>query len=290
MYTDESVNQLIKAVEEQFQAHLAKADAEASDLAKSEGASEVVEAELAKAEDEKPEAKDKEEKKEAPKSEEKPEAAAAEAPKADAAPAKEEGEAAAPNAEAPAADAEAAPAAPADAEGHGYDAEDLAALEQMYASMSRPELKAHHDAIKACLDAQGMEKCGSMAMAEAPAAPAPMAKSEETVPAEVELLKSESSAKDVKIQELQKSLDVATEFLNKLFTKKTAPKEKAITSLETIAKNEGVNEDKELSKGEINAILTKKASDPSLKKSDRELINAFCLTGTSINSISHLLK
>ncbi len=301
-YTEKELNKLIEDVEKEFTTHLAKAEEafNASKLAKSEeeSAAPVVDGTetLAKAEDDKPadKPKDKEEKKEEPKSEEKP------------APEAKEGEAAKPAAEAPAQEGEAAPAegqeaAPAADEGHGYDAEDLEHMIKMYSSMSKAELKAHHDAIKQCLDA-------ACATEEAPAAPeapaaAPMAKSEETSvevkveakaeekPAqEVELLKSEISAKSAKVEELQKNLDVVTEFLTKLFAKKPAPAGKAITNLDAIQKSESGVEDKTLTKSEITTILAKKAADPSLTKSDREAINAYYLNGASIDKISHLLK
>ena len=80
------------------------------------------------------------------------------------------------------------------------------------------------------------------------------------------------------------------EFLTKL-VKKTAPQGKAITSLDVIAKSETHVEEKTLSKGEIHEVLKAKSADASLKKSDRDAINAFYLTGqVNVNSISHLLK
>lgn len=292
MYTEKELNKLIEDVEKEFTAHLAKHEEAQTSLAKSEEAAvesaPVVETALAKAEDEKPAAKE-EEKKEEPKSEEKPAPEAKEGEKSAEAPAKEEGKEAAPAPEGKEGEAPAAPAA--SDEGHGYDDEDLDHMNKMYASMSKGELKAHHDAIKACLDNCAMEKCGE-------SAPAPMAKTEETVevkvedkaPAELELLKSESAAKDAKISDLQKKLDIATEFVTKLFAKKSAPAGKAITNLETIAKSEGSEEVKPLNKNEITAILAKKAAEPTLTKSDRDAINAYYLNGASIDKISHLLK
>lgn len=293
-YTEIEVSNLIQEVEKAFTAHLAKAEA----LAKSEACEAVAVvdgSELAKAEDKADEKEDK-----APAKDE------AEAPKSDEAPAAEEKEAApaaeapkdapaAEAAEAPAAEAApaaegAAPAAAPGAEGdaHDYDDEDMAAMVQMYQGMSRGELKAHHDAIKQCLDSMGMEKCGTMAPAAAPGEAAPMAKSEDN--AEVELLKSESAAKDSKIAELQKSLDTVTEIITKL-VKKSAPAAKAVTKLEAIAKSEVTTEEKVLSKAEITAILNKKTMETSLSKSDREAINAYYAAGqVSTTGISHLLK
>jgi hypothetical protein len=114
-----------------------------------------------------------------------------------------------------------------------------------------------------------------------------MQKSEQT---EVELLKSESAAKDAKIEELKKNLEGVSAFITKLVEKRVAPAGKAITSLDVIAKSEGGSDEKTLSKSEIDAVLSKKTMDPKLEKSDRDLINAYYLSGASINSISHLLK
>lgn len=303
-YTEQDLQKLVNEVEVEFTTHLAKHEAEKA-LAKSQGAegstapAETQVETLAKAEDgekkpeKKPEAKDesKEEKKpegkEAPPFEAKKPEGEAKAPAA--------GEAA-PEGEAPAPDAAAAPAAPAAAQGDeacDYDAEDLEHMSKMYSSMSRGELKAHHDACRRALDSQGMAKCGDMSMAKAEENKA-VAVEAIVVPAttpspEVELLKSENEAVKAKNEGLQKSLDAVTAILTKMVEKKAAPQGKAITSLEAIAKSEAT-EEKSLSKGEVTQILAKKAADPSLKKSDRDAINAFYLTGASIQTISHLLK
>ena len=109
-------------------------------------------------------------------------------------------------------------------------------------------------------------------------------------PKELEILKSEVEAQKAKAEGLQKSLDAVSAFLTKLVEKKVAPQGKAITSLDVIAKSESTQEDKTLTKSEIDSKLLTKAQDPKLEKSDRALINAFYLDGASINSISHLLK
>jgi hypothetical protein len=293
-YTNTQVNKLIEELEKELGVFLAKAEEGETSLAKSEDASVSTAPSvdgnetLAKAEDEKP-AKAEEEKEdkkdEAPKSSEQPAAEAKEGEKPAEAPAQQEGQ------EAPAAEAkpEANEAAAPSDEHCDYDDEDLEHMQKMYSSMSRGELKAHHDAVKQCLDSMGMEKCGDMAMQKTETQTIEV-KPEVTQPSpEVELLKSEVSAKTAKIDELQKSLELVTEFVAKL-AKKAAPAGKAITSLEAIAKSEVTTETKELSKGEITTLLAKKAADPSLSKSDRDAINAYYLTGASINKISHLLK
>jgi hypothetical protein len=107
-----------------------------------------------------------------------------------------------------------------------------------------------------------------------------MEKSENT---EVELLKSELAAEKAEKAAIK-------DFLTAL-AKKTAPQGKAITSLDVIAKSEAQNEEKALNKGQIHEVLKTKSSDPTLKKSDRDAINAYYLNNqVNVNSISHLLK
>jgi hypothetical protein len=135
---------------------------------------------------------------------------------------------------------------------------------------------------------------GAIPGAKSPASKAEgvqMEKSEGNV--EVELLKSELAAekeKSAKFDDLKKQFDGVQVFLTKLLEKRTAPPAKAITGLEPIAKSEGSGEEKSLSKSEIDSILVKKASDPTLKKSDREAINTYYLGDKDIKGISHLLK
>lgn len=170
-YTETELNKLIETVEQEFTAHLSKAEvAHSAALVKSEGS---VSSNMVKAEDSAPPKKEKEsepkDKKESnpPESKEAaPKEESAEAPPVEGAPA-QEGEIAPP--------AEAQPTAPA---GHGYDEEDMAHMLKMYQSMSREELLAHHDCVRQCLDAMGskeqapaapgaapaMDKCGDMTM------------------------------------------------------------------------------------------------------------------------------
>ena len=155
--------------------------------------------------------------------------------------------------------------------------------------MSKGECKAHHDACRKALDTHGLEKCGEMSMGKSESDKPVQVKIE--LPQndkEVALLKSEVEAEKAKSADLKKNFDMVSEILTKL-VKKTVPQGKAITSLETIAKSEST-EDKTLTKTEVTAILNKKASEPSLKKSDRDLINAYYMENANINSISHLLK
>lgn len=295
-YTEQELSQLIKSLETEFSAHIADVTGAAQP------------ASLAKAEDEKPAEKKDESKDEAPadKEESKPEAKESkeepkDAPAAEAKEAKPEGEEAA-----PAAPAEEAPVAPSADEGaSGYDAEDIAHMDQMYMSMSKAELLAHHDSCVRALDAIGAEHTHAAAPAAeqaAPAAPAAeaqapaaeidkcgdmsMSKSEPN--AELELAKSEAAAAKAEAEKLAKNLAGVQEFLTALVKK--VPQGKAITQYEQVQKSENAQGEVELSKSEINAKLLAKSQDPKLSKTDRDAINAFYLNQANFNTISHLLK
>ncbi len=343
-YTETELAKLIESVEKEFRTDLAKAEAGVEPLNKAEDAPPKKEA--------KPEEKPEEKEHEAPKEEAK-----------EAVPAPEEGKEAAP------AEGEAAPAPEAHQEGagqgHDYDDEDLEHMHKMYMSMSPGEQRAHHDALRKCMDASmgkqaapGAEKAPAAPMDKSEAARRNGGKEEEAAPGKVpgaksedskangdrldslkkveagkdlnndpknggiegqapanakgpkseasytpnkelydmgksedfDLLKSEVEAQKNKAETLQKTLDSVTEFLTKFVQKTSAPQGKAVTSYDVIAKSEGVNETQPMTKSEILGILSKKASDPSLAKSDRDAINEFYLNNASVNSISHLLK
>lgn len=116
-YTETQLSKLIEDVEREFTTHLAKAEETSTDLRKSE---------------EPPKEEPEKEESEKPKEE----------PKAEAKPA-QEGEK---PAEQP------APAPQGEPKDHDYDDEDLQHLHKMYGSMSKGELKVHHDAVRSALD------------------------------------------------------------------------------------------------------------------------------------------
>lgn len=189
-----------------------------------------------------------------------------------------------------------------DEDKHDYDDADMEEMHKMYASMGKSERAIHHDAIKKC-----MEKCGEMMVAKSEEQPKeePLKKSED---AEVlkkaeetaALMKSELDAKTKELEGakkendgLKKNVDELIAALNGFLTKK-GPQRKAITSIEYVKKSEVEDKKPEvktesLSKNEITAILTKKASDPSLSKKDREAIDKYYLKGASLEVVKHLL-
>jgi hypothetical protein len=275
-YTETELSDLIKSVEMEFAAHLAKS--EPTDLlAKSEDAPEKEESE------EKPKEESKEESHEEPKKEEGHE----EEHKEEGDAPKFEGKEDAPEKEAAPESKEEGEAQPEshDEESHGYDDEDMEHMHKMYSSMKKGELKAHHDCIKGCLDAHKQEGMEMQKSEEIPAIEVPEVKNEQ-----VELLKSELSTAQAEKEDLKKSLDMVTEILAKM-VKKTVPSAKAVTTLDVIEKSEPVEKVQSLTKSEITAKLNVAASRPDLAKSDREAINAFYLSQTpNLESISHLLK
>lgn len=126
--------------------------------------------------------------------------------------------------------------------------------------------------------------------AKSPASKAEGVQMHKSENAELELAKAETAAANAKVENLQKSLDAVSAILTKLVEKKVAPQGKAITELGVIAKSEGSQDDKSLSKSEIDAKLLMKSQDSKTAQADRVLINKFYLDGGSLNSISHLLK
>ena len=79
----------------------------------------------------------------------------------------------------------------------------------------------------------------------------------------------------------------------------TTPQRKAVTSVAYMAKTESdaapstqATDVMKLTKSDINAKLSEKAKDAKLSKSDRTLINQFCVgtPGVGVDKIAHLLK
>lgn len=312
-YTNEQLNGLLAEVEKEFSVALAKAE-EQLGLAKSEdGAPKKDES---KEKDESKAAKESEGESKKPMESEKPEDKGVKDQnqqaddKAGADDQAQPGEQKAPMAADPAAATD--PAA-MQGEDHGYDDEDMAHMQELYSSMSKAELKAHHDCIRKCMDGMGLAKCeNSMAKAEmedavqdghrpnggphdgeaaskkTPASSDTQALNKSEDDAVVNLLKSEIAALKASDAEKQKNLDAVEAFLKKFA--KPAPAGKAITSLDIIAKTEGANAEKPLSKSEIDAKLTARAKDVTLAKSDRDAINSYYCGSKDITKVSHLLK
>lgn len=187
-------------------------------------------------------------------------------------------------------------------------------LEQAYGSLPEEELRAHYEALKAVL----MQRMGGQDQAGSPSAPpaagpvsppagpsAPPAGPGEggspavppTGPSEVPpgAMKAEGSFGELskaesRIEELEKNLAGVTKILEMVITK---PQGKAVTSMaQFIAKSEAdLPATPKLSRQEAMKQLNKVSMDPTLKKSDRELITKFTLNqAVDVKEIQHLLK
>lgn len=177
-------------------------------------------------------------------------------------------------------------------------------MHKMYASMGKSELELHKTAMEKCW----MQKCGEMQVAKSEEQPKEaikeekLEKSEENevikkAQEEATLAKSELETKSKELEgakkeneDLKKNVEELVAALNDFMTKK-GPTRKAITSIEYVKKSEVEDKkaEKELTKSEITAILTRKAADPSLSKTDREAINKYYLKGASLEVVKHLL-
>lgn len=182
--------------------------------------------------------------------------------------------------------------------GFDYDEQDIKEMNEMYSSMTKAEAEAHFEALKSALSKD----------AEKPAAeaqPEVIAKSEvkpvEEKPVnedETKLLKSEIETLKSEKEKLEKSFKELTAKLVEFVKGSKAPKQKAITQLQYVAKSEDEvkpetkqNEDvSKMDKSEISRRLTAKIRGGKLEKSEREKINEFYQTGSkNIESIRHLL-
>lgn len=320
MYTEQELNSLIKSVEKEFATHLAKAG-ESLKLAKSEDGppkDESKEKDEAKAGSESKGEPDKKMESEKPEDKGVSDQHQQDDSKDDKGQPMESKEAR--TEEDGKENAQPSDDPHGEAMDHGYDDEDMQHMHSMYSSMSKPELKAHHDTIRKCMDSHGLAKCeDGMAKAEmvdgakdaegyrpnggpsdgeaakektpAPSGDQALEKSEKNmvveVAPEIALLKSELEASKAKSDEQKKNLEAVEAFLKK-FVEKTAPAGKAITSLDIIAKTEDANKEKPLTKSEIDAKLLAKAKDVSLSKSDRDAINSFYFN-KNVETVRHLL-
>ncbi len=179
-----------------------------------------------------------------------------------------------------------------------YSDEDVVEMNEMYASMTKSEKEAHYKSVKSELfgNEEPVEKTeDKIEKKEEVPAEEKVAKSEDAD--EVSDLKGKLEKSEGNYKELQKGFSDLIEKLTKSVQKSAAPKQKAITKIEYIAKSEenAPADDKtedvtKLAKKEITSRLSEKARNPGLAKSDRDAINAYCLTtDKDIESIKHLL-
>jgi hypothetical protein len=171
-----------------------------------------------------------------------------------------------------------------------YNEEDIATMNDLYGSMAKAEAEAHYSAVKKAL----FGETGDIQKSESSS--------------ESQLLKSELEAKEAEIVEVKKSRDELQKSMDKLIATLTnsvtksieAPKQKAITKIEFVAKSEednaelkkteGKQDVSKLTKSEISSQLSTKIRTGKIEKADREKINNFYLgEGRDLESIKHLL-
>lgn len=177
-------------------------------------------------------------------------------------------------------------------EDHGYDDQDVEEMHKMYHSMSKAELDLHKATAEKCL----MAKCGEMKQ---------MDKSEKETVVKIPALETKVEVKSedntlIKSQletlskenvELKKNVESLVDAMTKFVNTKKAPARKAITEIGFLNKSEEEKtEEKALSKGEITTILSRKAQEPTLSKSDREAIDKYYLGNAGQEIVRHLLK
>ncbi len=127
----------------------------------------------------------------------------------------------------------------------------------------------------------------------APAAPQML----KAAPAPGMVVKSERAAKEEtlskaseeRIQGLEKTLEGVTSLLEAILTK---PVQRSVTSMaEYIAKSESDKPaTRKMSRAELMKAATEKSKQPDLKKSERDVINKFVLSGEGLADLEKLLK
>lgn len=154
-------------------------------------------------------------------------------------------------------------------------------VESLYKSMSPEEQKAHYEAIKKAMAGEVMNKSEE----------GKASKEEPKNDDETSLLKSEVAALKAANEELKKNQESIVAALAKKFAPKqtTAPKQKAITELGALNKSETKDVSSEMSDAQVRKALGEKAKDPTLKKSDRDLINAYCYNKVDVSAVKHLI-
>jgi len=182
-------------------------------------------------------------------------------------------------------------------QGFDYDEDDIKEMNEMYSSMTKAEANANFESLKKVVsgeeekpEVKAEEKV--IAKSEVKAEEKPEQKDEtKLLKSEVETLKSDK-------EKLEKSLKDLTAALAKFVKGTGAPKQKAITRIEYVAKSEEetvkTEEKKEdvskLDKSEISKRLSAKIRSGKLEKAEREKINEFYQSGSkNIESIRHLL-
>jgi len=183
-------------------------------------------------------------------------------------------------------------------QGFDYDEEDIAEMNAMYSSMTKAEAEAHFESLKKALskgDETPAVKAEETTISKSEVKEQPSKTNDE----ETKLLKSEIESLKSEKEKLEKSFQDLTAKLIEFVKGSKAPKQKAITKLEYVAKSEdesnktdvkNTEDVSKLDKNEVSRRLTAKIRSGKLEKAEREKINEFYQSGSkNIESIRHLL-
>ena len=165
-------------------------------------------------------------------------------------------------------------------------------LDQIYGSMDPAELQRHMAAIQKF--AQG---AAAAPAPEAPPAAPPMPPAAPPAMPTEKGEKGKQAAVDSKAQggmvkaEDFKALQTQFDLLSKAVELMTKPTRKAVTSIQTIQKSEGDTlPRKTVNKEEIKPKLTELTKGSNLTKSEREMINEYCLYGSGEDKVIKLIE
>lgn len=194
---------------------------------------------------------------------------------------------------------------------HGTD--DFDSLKAEYAGLDEEALRMHYLAAREALfDAMGGEEGGegeemaeeAPAEEEEPAMKAEESASESTSTASsgsmeksspsygastksASLSKSEAAPEADRVKELEGKVEILLKAVDLALAQ---PLRKAVTSVADLPENKDSKPAQELSKPEIFERLKEKSARADLQKSDRELINGYCVGRISVDKVAHLLK
>jgi len=98
-------------------------------------------------------------------------------------------------------------------------------------------------------------------------------------------LKKENEALKTEQQKLNKSIDLLTKAIEAGFK----PVRKSVAGVEFTTRSEEISEAKPLTKSELMEKIKVKVKEPSLSKSERDLINQYVLYGTDKEKVEKLI-
>ncbi|MDD5650778.1 MAG: hypothetical protein PHF86_10260 [Candidatus Nanoarchaeia archaeon] len=161
---------------------------------------------------------------------------------------------------------------------------DVAEIDKLYKSMSKKEAEVHYKSLQKALCIEDVIKKSEVEVKVDPK----KVEEEKLIKAEVENLKKEN-------EDLKKTTEKLATAMKTFLS--TPPKQKAITSIQYIKKNESEEKTPEevkidvgkLNKEEIAKRLSEKVRSGKLEKADKETVLKYYEKKVSIDAIKHLL-